>query len=48
MSCREYIAEEAAALREQRASTAEAELRTAITSRAIDALEAAIDACAAA
>uniref|UniRef100_A0A0D3IZB9 R3H domain-containing protein n=2 Tax=Emiliania huxleyi TaxID=2903 RepID=A0A0D3IZB9_EMIH1 len=48
MSCREYIAEEAAALREQRASTAEAELRAAITSRAVDALEAAIDACAAA
>lgn len=48
MSCREYIAEEAAALREQRASTAEAELRSAITSRAVDALEAAIDACAAA
>ena len=46
MSCREYIAEEAAALREQRASTAE--LRAAITSRAVDALEAAIDACAAA
>jgi len=48
MSCREYIAEEAAALREQRASTAEADLRAAITSRAVDALEAAIDACAAA